>query len=100
MLEEEAVHTVTPIDLTREGPMLIPLKRAADALGVTWSMLATLTSGGDIEQVRKPTLRQARRIDGLLSWHPDARVGTHGGSPLVRLTLWCFDGRATWGCCR
>lgn len=55
------MESIAPVDLTREGPMLIPLKRAADALGVSYSMLANLTASGDIEQVRIGARRYVKR---------------------------------------
>lgn len=67
VIEEQRVETIAPVDLSREGPMLMPLKQAADAFGVSYSMLATLTGNGDIEQVRMGSRRYVKR-DSLLRY--------------------------------
>lgn len=61
VIQAEEVRNITPVNLTREGPMLIALSEAARATGVSYGILSDLANKGDIEQVRVGKRRYLKR---------------------------------------
>lgn len=54
-------HAVKPVELDREGPMLISLADAARATGISYSQLGDIAGKGSIEQVRVGSRRYLKR---------------------------------------
>ena len=50
-VEAEQTTVIGPTQLSNEGPMLLGLKDAAKALGISYSTLYQMTGQGDIEWV-------------------------------------------------
>jgi excisionase family DNA binding protein len=52
VVEAEQTTVITPNPLSNDGPVLLPLKDAARALGISYSTLYELTNRGDIEHTQ------------------------------------------------
>jgi len=66
VVQKEENHLIKPIDLDREGPMLISLADAARATGISYSQLGDIAGKGSIEQVRVgSTVSEAKIAAGL-----------------------------------
>lgn len=57
----EEQRTVTPLQIDREGPLLISLADAARATGISYSQLGQLAAQGGIEQVKVGSRRYLKR---------------------------------------
>ena len=78
--EVEVVEAAQPVatapaDLSASGPMLLPVKQAATALGIGTSMLYQLLNQGDIDWVAVGSRKYVNRED-LLAF---IRKNTHNG---------------------
>lgn len=61
VVQKEENHLIKPIELDREGPMLISLADAARATGISYSQLGDIAGKGSIEQVRVGSRRYLKR---------------------------------------
>jgi len=61
VVQKEENHAVKPVELDREGPMLISLADAARATGISYSQLGDIAGKGSIEQVRVGSRRYLKR---------------------------------------
>jgi len=75
VVESEQTTVVTPNPLSPSGPMLLSLKDAAKALGVSYSMVYELTTKGDIEWTAIGTRKYISR-ESLLDF---IKQNTHRG---------------------
>lgn len=75
VVEVEQTTVITPNPLSNDGPMLLGLKDAAKALGITYSMLYELANKGDIEWTSIGTRKYVSR-EALLGF---IKENTHRG---------------------
>lgn len=75
VVEAEQTTVVTPNPLSPSGPMLLGLKDAAKALGISYSMIYELTTKGDIEWTAIGTRKYISR-ESLLDF---IKQNTHRG---------------------
>ncbi len=75
VVEVEQTTVITPNPLSKDGPMLLGLKDAARALGISYSMLYELTNKGDIEWAGIGTRKYISR-ESLLGF---IKENTHRG---------------------
>lgn len=75
VVEAEQTTDITPNPLSAEGPMLLSLKDAARALGISYSMVYELTTKGEIEWTKVGTRKYVSR-DSL---HAFIKENTHRG---------------------
>ena len=61
VVQKEENHAIKPVELDREGPMLISLADAARATGISYSQLGDIAGKGSIEQVRVGSRRYLKR---------------------------------------
>jgi len=75
VVEAEQTTVITPNPLSKDGPMLLGLKDAAKALGISYSMLYDLANNGDIEWTSIGTRKYVSR-ESLFSF---IKENTHRG---------------------
>lgn len=75
VVEVEQTTVISPKPLSKEGPLLLGLKDAAKALGISYSMLYELTSKGEIEWTPVGTRKYVSR-ESLLAF---ITANTHRG---------------------
>jgi len=75
VVETEQTTVITPNPLSKDGPLLLGLKDAAKALGISYSMLYEVTNKGDIEWTQIGTRKYVSR-DSL---HAFITANTHRG---------------------
>lgn len=61
VIEAEQTTVITPNPLSQDGPMLLGLKDAAKALGISYSMLYELANKGEIEWTQIASRRYISR---------------------------------------
>lgn len=67
VVEVEQTTIISPNPISKEGPLLLGLKDAARALGISYAMLYELTSKGEIEWARVGTRKYVSR-ESLLAF--------------------------------
>lgn len=75
IVEAEQTTVITPNPLSKDGPMLLSLKDAARALGISYSSLYELTNRGDIEHTQIGSRKYISR-ESLLAF---IKENTHRG---------------------
>lgn len=75
VVEAEQTTVIGPSHLSPEGPMLLSLKDAAKALGISYSTLYQMVNQGDIEWVALGTRKYVSR-EALMEF---IRVNSHKG---------------------
>jgi len=75
VVESEQTTVITPNPLSASGPMLLGLKDAAKALGISYSMIYELTTKGDLEWTAIGTRKYVSR-ESLLEF---IKQNTHRG---------------------
>ena len=80
VVEAEQTTVIGPTHLSNEGPMLLGLKDAAKALGISYSTLYQMTGQGDIEWVSIGTRTYISR-ETLLEF---IKANTHRGYYVAR----------------
>lgn len=75
VVEAEQTTVIGPSHLSADGPMLLSLKDAAKALGISYSTLYQMTSQGDIEWVALGSRKYVSR-EALMDF---IKANTHRG---------------------
>lgn len=77
VVEVEQTTVISPKPLSEDGPLLLGLKDAAKALGISYSMLYELTSKGEIEWTRVGTRKYVSRESLLAIITANTHRGYH-----------------------